>query len=88
MPLRPIGKKVLIEPHLVRESEGGIIFPDSAVATNRGTVIGVSEKYGKDYEWPNIGDKVWFRYQFGQELTLNGQDMFLVDIQDVLGVLT
>jgi co-chaperonin GroES (HSP10) len=74
------------------ESAGGIVLPSwgptEAGVTNQGIVLAVSKKYADEYEWPEVGDKVWFRHQWGQMVTLNGKDLYLVDIQDVFGVVT
>jgi chaperonin GroES len=90
MPLRPLGKRILIEP-FEREvlTPGGIHIPEQMADPQcQGVVRAVSSKFGKEHEVPEVGDSVWFRRSYGTEVELNGKKHILIEHEYVLGVVT
>lgn len=89
MPLRPLGKRILIEPCDPVTERGGIIIPEQYAETQcQGFVRAVSNKFGKEHEVPQVGEKVWFRRSYGTPVQLNDKLHILIENDYVLGVVT
>jgi co-chaperonin GroES (HSP10) len=89
MPLIPLGRRVLVEPLPPETEIGSIKLPDYMVEKQcQGYVRGISSKYGDEFEFPKVGDKVYYRRGYGQDIELNGVPHVLIAVEDVLGVLT
>ncbi|DAB40253.1 MAG TPA: co-chaperone GroES [Sulfurovum sp. UBA12169] len=87
MNFKPLGKRVLIK----REEEqkttaSGIILPDNAKEKPlQGTVIALAEKAAK--KGIKEGDKVIFGKFKGTEITMDGQELLILESDDILGIL-
>lgn len=95
MKLQPLGDKVIIERLEAQEkSKGGIILPDTAKEKpQEGKVVAVG--IGKTL--PNgkvippelkAGDKILFGKYSGNEVKIDDKDYLIIDVDDVLAVVT
>ena len=93
MNVRPLHDRIIVER--LEEGEqliGGIIIPDSAKEKpQQGTVIAVGDgKIIKDTRVPldvKAGDRILFGKYSGQEIRLDGKDVFIMKEDDVLAVI-
>ncbi len=85
MNFTPLGKRVLIE----RQEESnttasGIIIPDTAKEKPfNGKVVAVSS----EVDSVKVGDSVVFSKYSGSELSIEGNDYLVMEIDDILGVM-
>ena len=93
MNVRPLHDRIIVERlEEGEQSIGGIIIPDSAKEKpQQGTVIAVgSGKITKDKRVPldvKAGDRILFGKYSGQEIRLDGKDLFIMKEDDVLAVI-
>jgi chaperonin GroES len=93
MNVRPLHDRIIVERLEEGEQQiGGIIIPDSAKEKpQQGTVIAVgSGKVIKDKRVPldiKAGDRILFGKYSGQEIRLDGKDLFIMKEDDVLAVI-
>ena len=92
--IRPLGDKVLVERMKAMETtEGGIIIPDASQEKPlEGTVVAVGK--GRVDEKGKLtpltvkkGDKVLFSKYGGGEISIDGQDLLILEETDILAVL-
>jgi chaperonin GroES len=95
MNIRPLHDRILVDRLEEGEQQiGGIIIPDSAKEKpQRGTVVAVgSGRLAKDgTRVPldvNAGDQILFGKYSGQEIRLEGKDLFIMKEDDVLAVIS
>jgi len=86
MNFKPLGERLLVKS--VEESNttaSGIIIPDNAKEKpNRAEVIAVASEV-KDV---NVGDTVVYGKYSGTELALDGSNYIVLELSDVLGVIS
>jgi len=84
MNFQPLGKRVLIERvEEAKTTASGIYIPDSAKEKpSQGKVIAVS----KEVEEVSVNDTVVFGKYSGSELTLDGTNYLVIEIDDLLGI--
>ena len=94
MKFRPLHDRVVVKRIDAEEkTAGGIIIPDSAKEKpQRGTVVaagsGRSAKGGKIVPLDvKVGDQVLFGKYAGQEIRIEGKDLFIMKEDDVLAVI-
>lgn len=93
MKFRPLFDRVVVKRDEKKEkTEGGIFLPDTAKEQpTHATVVAVGPGKRKDdgtYVAPEIkpGDRVWFTKYVGAELEVDGEKLFIVREEDVVGV--
>lgn len=86
MNFKPLGERILVKS--VEESNttaSGIIIPDNAKEKpNRAEVIAI----GADVKNVSVGETVVFGKFSGTKLTLDAQDYIVLELEDVLGVIS
>jgi chaperonin GroES len=86
MNFKPLGERILVKS--VEESNttaSGIIIPDNAKEKpNRAEVIAV----GSEVKNVNVNDVVVYGKYSGTALALDGQDYIVLELADVLGVIS
>ena len=94
MKVRPLHDRILVDRLEEGEQQiGGIIIPDSAKEKpQRGTVVSVGTgRVGKDGKLVPLdvhhGDQILFGKYSGQEIRLDGKDLFIMKEDDVLAVI-
>ena len=87
MKVKPLGRRIVVE--LIKEAEkviGSIIIPDSANETPlEGKIVGV----GGDIKEKNIkmGNMVLLPKGGGTELTVDGKNLQIISIDDIVAVI-
>lgn len=85
---KPLGDRVLVE-NLIEEGEknkGGIIIPEAShVPELVAKIIALGTQVDEDLA---IGQEVLLPTYGGQALTANGRKYMIVEVKDLLGVLT
>ena len=91
--LRPLGDKILVKRvEAETKTKSGIVLPDSAKEKpKRGKVLAVGEgKRGDNGEIVAVdvkkGDEVLFTSYAGTEIKLDGEELLLMSVDDVLAV--
>ena len=86
MNFKPLGERLLVKS--VEESNttaSGIIIPDNAKEKpNRAEVLAI----GSEVEDVNVGDTVVYGKYAGTELSLDGENYIVLELSDVLGVIS
>ena len=92
--IRPLGDKVLVQRLEAEDvTAGGIVLPDSAKEKpKRGTVLSVGDgrllDTGKRQALQvHKGDQVLFSSYAGTEVKVDGEEMIIMDENDILAVL-
>jgi len=92
--LKPLFDNVLIEPLEKEEvTRSGIFIPDSAKEKpSQGKVVAVgpgTRHDGKDVGMPvKVGDTVVYKKWGGHEVKVDGKDLLLVEVKDIMGIVT
>ena len=91
--IQPIGKRVLVKRVAAEEkSSGGIFLPDTALEKPQEAEVvaigtGGKDENGNDYAFSvAVGDKVLLGRFGGNEITLDGEEMLLLEEGDILGI--
>ena len=88
MNFKPLGKRVLVErTEEVTKTASGIIIPDSAKEKPQmGKVVAMAKKVAERGEIKD-GSTVLFGKYAGTEITVDGKEYLVMNIDDVLGVM-
>ena len=92
--IKPLFDQVLIEPLEKKEiTPSGIYIPDSArEKPAEGTVLAVgpgSKPDGKKIDMPvKVGDVVIYKKWGGHEVKVGGKEMLLVEVKDVMALVS
>ncbi len=92
--VQPLGTRVLVAPQEVEEkTSGGLIVPPSASEEQKpemGKVVklgdGLNSKGEKMHFGVKVGDKVFFKSYSLDEIEVEGEKYFLVDVADILAI--
>lgn len=94
MNLKPLGDRVLVKPEEEQEEKrGGIIIPDTAKEKPMvGKVIAVGpgkmdDKGQRMHMNVKAGDRVLFGKYSGNEVKLDGQELMIMNEDDIYGIL-
>ncbi len=82
--LIPIGKRVVVRPDAAETTTAtGLVIPESSVKpSNRGTVVGSNVKS------VSIGDEILFSKYGGTEITLGEENLVVLHLGEILGVVS
>ena len=85
MNFKPLGNRVLVKRlEEATTTSSGIIIPDNAKEKpSQGEVVSVSS----EVEMLSTGDKVLFGKYSGNEVTFDGVDYIVLDIEDIFGII-
>lgn len=85
MNFQPLGKRVLVERvEETKTTASGIIIPDNA---KEKPLSGEVKAVGNEVENVKVGDKVVFAKYGGTEVSFEGKNYLVLNIDDVLGVI-
>ena len=84
----PLGQRVLVKRvEEATTTASGIIIPDNAKEKPlNATVLAVSNEVKEDGDI-KVGDNVIFAKYTGTELTVDGQEHLILNVDDILGIL-
>lgn len=77
--IKPLGKRILVKPITTKEHKSGLILTVDSSSLLRGDVVAVSDKVNT----VKVNDKI----MFGKEAGLPVEDLLLLEIDNVLGVI-
>lgn len=84
--INPIGDRVVIKVDEEDQKIGSIYLPDAAKDEKaQGTVIAVSKR--EEDGAINVGDKVIFGKYSGDEIKIDGQNLRIVEQDDILAII-
>jgi len=84
----PLGERVLVKRvEEATTTASGIIIPDNAKEKPLNAEVLAISKEVKETGDINVGDKVVFAKYSGTELTVDGTEYLVLNLDDVLGVL-
>lgn len=93
MNLQPLEDRLIVEPKSEKETESGLIIPDTAEEKpQQGDVLAVgpgrhSEQTGEVIPMDiSVGDTVIFSKYGGTEIQLGGKDVLILTSRDVLAI--
>ncbi|MCP4969791.1 MAG: co-chaperone GroES [Arcobacter sp.] len=85
MSFKPLGKRVLVERTEVEEkTASGIILVDSAKEKPNTAIV---KAVGSEVSELKEGDTIVFEQFRGTELTLEGEDYLVLEIENIIGVM-
>ena len=85
MAFKPLGKRVLVQRTEVEEkTASGIILVDSAKEKPNTAVV---KAVGSEVTELKEGDTIVFEQYRGTELSLQGEDYLVLDIENIIGVM-
>jgi len=85
MSFKPLGKRVLVQRTEVEEkTASGIILVDSAKEKPNTAIV---KAVGADVTELKEGDTIVFEQFRGTELSLQGEDYLVLDIENIIGVM-
>ena len=85
MSFRPLGKRVLVQRTEVEEkTASGIILVDSAKEKPNTAIV---KAVGSEVTELKEGDTVVFEQFRGTELSLQGEDYLVLDLENIIGVM-
>ena len=85
MSFKPLGKRVLVQRTEVEEkTASGIILVDSAKEKPNTAIV---KAVGSEVTELKEGDTVVFEQFRGTELSLQGEDYLVLDIENIIGVM-
>ncbi len=91
MSLKPLGERLVIKKVEVEEkTESGIVLPSTAKeAPSMAKVVAIGDEITNDENKKNqvkIGDKVIFSKYAGTEVKVDGEEVTILKLEDVLAV--
>lgn len=85
MSFRPLGKRVLVQRTEVEEkTASGIILVDSAKEKPNTAIV---KAIGSEVTELKEGDTVVFEQFRGTEISLQGEDYLVLDVENIIGVM-
>ncbi len=83
MSVQPLNERVLVRPEKTAEKKvGGIFIPDTNMeGPNEGVVVEVAPEGVKNVR---KGDRVIFKKDSGEEISVNGEKLLIVESQDLI----
>jgi chaperonin GroES len=92
----PVGWVLIVRPDKVEEkTRGGLYVPQTALERQQaqaiiGTVLSIGDEAWNKFDdksyRPSVGDRVLFAKYGGQSLELDGDEVRILNDQDILGV--
>lgn len=88
MNIKPLASRVVIRPAAAEETTAsGIIIPDSAKEKQlKGDVVAVGPGTKDEVMEVSVGDVVLYGKYAGTELTLDGEDLLIMNQSDILAI--
>lgn len=89
MNIKPLASRVVVKPAAAEETTAsGIIIPDSAKEKQlKGSVVAVGPGTKDEVMEVAVGDVVLYGKYAGTELSLDGEDVLIMNQSDILAVI-
>lgn len=89
MNLRLLHDRILVKPdEKKKESEGGILIPDSVQERpNVGTIISVGPGTKDQKMSAEVGNKIMFGKHAGIDMNIDGEDVVFIRESDIIAIL-
>lgn len=89
MNIKPLASRVVVSPAVAEETTAsGIIIPDSAKEKQlKGEVLAVGPGTKDEVMEVSVGDTVLYSKYSGTELSLDGQDLLILNQSDILAII-
>jgi len=92
--IKPLGNRVLVRPQEIQEkTPGGLVIPPNASDEKKpsfGEIVKLGtgkSKEGKLIKFDvKIGDMVYFKKYAPEEIEINGEELYILDTEDILAV--
>lgn len=92
--IQPLGSRVLVKPEEVQEkTPGGLVIPPDSSDEKRPSfgkvaVLGKGkDKEGKTLKFEvKVGDMVYFKKYSPEEIEVDGEDYYILDVDDILAI--
>ena len=92
--IQPLGNRVLVKPEDIQEkTPGGLVIPPNASDEKKpsfGKVVKLGQgkdKDGKALKFDvKIGDMVYFKKYAPEEIEINGEELYILDTDDILAI--
>ncbi|MFA6888912.1 MAG: co-chaperone GroES [Candidatus Woesearchaeota archaeon] len=81
MTMQPINNRVIVKPKKEEKTAGGIYLPESEEKSTEGTVVAIPQM---DKCPVTIGDRVLYEAFAGTEITINGEKLLIIKVEDIL----
>ena len=87
MNITPLADRVLVEPaDAETTTASGIIIPDTAEETTKGTIAAIGREKRRTYDSKNSDTVLYGKYS-GTELKLEGKDFLIMREADILAII-
>lgn len=92
--IQPLGSRVLIKPEEVQEkTPGGLVIPPDSLDEKKpsyGKVIVLGkgkDKDGRTLKFEvKVGDMVYFKKYSPEEIEVEGESLYILDVDDILAI--
>lgn len=92
--IQPLGKRVVVKPQEEQEkTSGGLVIPPSATDEKRpafGKIVKLGtgkDKKGNPIKFDvKVGDEVYFKKYAPEEIEVDGQELLILDVDDILAI--
>ena len=81
MSMQPINNRVIVHPKKEEKTAGGIYLPESEEKSTEGTVVAVPVM---DKCPVAVGDRVLYESFAGTEITVKGEKLLILKVEDIL----
>lgn len=79
--MQPINNRVIVKPKKEEKTAGGIYLPETDEKSTEGTVIAVPQM---DKCPVAVGDTILYESYAGTEITVKGEKLLILKIEDIL----
>lgn len=92
--VQPLGRRVLVKPDEIEEkTSGGLVLPPSSTSDQKSETgqivkLGEGESKGKKITFDlKVGDRVYFKKYSPDEVEVEGEKYFIIDVDDILAII-
>lgn len=92
--VQPLGNRVLVKPEEIQEkTPGGLVIPPSGTEDKKSSygeilILGKGkDRDGKALKFDvKVGDMVYFKKYAPEEIEINGEPLYILDVEDILAI--
>ncbi len=79
--MQPINNRVIVKPKKEEKTAGGIYLPETDEKSTEGTIIAIPQM---DKCPVAVGDIILYESFAGTEITVNGEKLLILKVEDIL----